>query len=559
MTGVYDMVKVRWYGPTIVLLMTVLTIMVAGPSLSQKIAHASKSEEIRLVQQSLENSSTLAQLSQAFRDVASTVKPSVVSIQVLQRSRRAPTRKNAPMGPEELFERWFNPHGRIPQSPPNPHQQIEPNANKGESYDQYNPLRPFGSGSGWVYAKGGYILTNNHVVTQRDGKTPADEIKVKFSDGRERIATIVGTDPKTDIAVLKVDGPVHPAKLATEETIAQGDMVFAFGSPFGIEFSMSQGIISATNRRNLQIISGDGFEDFIQTDAAINPGNSGGPLTNIYGHVVGMNTAIASRTGAFNGIGFAIPITMVQSIADQLIHNGSVERGFLGIGIQDLDSKLAKTYGLEGKGVLITKPLPGSPAEKAGLLANDIITEVQGRQVKTADALKNFVASHRPGKTLNVKVFRNGEYLDFDVTIAKRPDNATTMNMNDEMQEQLAPAEVPLAAGIETLKKLGIEQAQTFTPEIAKNGKVGFIPGVVIQGVRTGSEAQRKGLRAGSIITHIMSSENNFKDLQVTSLKMLSEEITKHNIDDGVRIRVSHHTRNGWIQVIVLLELPHNE
>ncbi|HCD31399.1 MAG TPA: hypothetical protein DER01_03265 [Phycisphaerales bacterium] len=312
------MVKVRWYGPTLVLLLTVLTIMVIGPSLSRQIVHAGKAEEIRLIQQSLEQSGTLAQLSQAFRDVASTVEPSVVSIQVLQKTngRRGSLPNGAPMGPEELFERWFNPHGRTPQQRQPNQQQDEEEI---EGYDQYNPLRPYGSGSGWVFNDQGYIITNNHVVTKQDGKTPADEIKVKFHDGRERIATIVGTDPKSDIAVIKVDGPVIPAKLADHESIAQGDIVFAFGSPFGIEFSMSQGIVSATNRRNLQIIGGDGFEDFIQTDAAINPGNSGGPLTNIYGHVIGMNTAIASRTGASNGIGFAIPITMVKSIADQIV------------------------------------------------------------------------------------------------------------------------------------------------------------------------------------------------------------------------------------------------
>lgn len=548
------MVKVRWYGPTLVLLITVLTIMVAGPSLSRRIAHAGKMEQIRLVQQSLEQSGTLAQLSQAFRDVASTVEPSVVSIQVLQRESRTSRRGNGtPMGPEELFERWFNPHGRTPQQ----QQPAEPeNKPDSQSYDQYNPLRPYGSGSGWVFNEAGYIITNNHVVTKQDGKTHADEIKVKFHDGRERIATIVGTDPKSDIAVIKVDGPVIPAKLADHETVAQGDIVFAFGSPFGIEFSMSQGIVSATNRRNLQIIGGDGFEDFIQTDAAINPGNSGGPLTNIYGHVIGMNTAIASRTGASNGIGFAIPITMVKSVADQIIETGKVERGFLGIGIQDLDSKLAKTYGLEGKGVLITKPIEGSPAEKAGLQANDIITEVQGREVKSADGLKNFVASHKPGETLKVKVFRGGEYKDFEVTIAKRPDDTSIVSMDDSDNMDAAPAEKPLDAGVVALKKLGIEEAGTFTEEMAKRADIDFIPGVVIEAVRPGSEAQRQGLRAGAIITHIMSAENSAKDLKVTDLKMLSEEIAKHNLNNGIRVRVSQPTRNGLIDRIILLELP---
>jgi serine protease Do len=538
--------------------MTVLTIMVAGPSLSRQIAHAHKTEEIRLIQQSLENSSTLAQLSQAFRDVASTVEPSVVSIQVLQRTKTVRNQGNGgalPMSPEDFMDRFFdmNPHGRSPRQQDTP----KPDENS-EDYDQYNPLRPYGSGSGWVYSKDGFIITNNHVVTKQDGKSPADEIKVKFHDGRERIATIVGTDPKTDIAVIKVEGPVIPAKLATQETIAQGDMVFAFGSPFGIEFSMSQGIISATNRRNLQIIGGDGFEDFIQTDAAINPGNSGGPLTNIYGHVVGMNTAIASRTGAFNGIGFAIPITMVASIADQIIETGHVERGFLGIGIQDLEPKLAKSFGLEGQGVLITKPIEGSPAEKAGLQANDIITEVQGRKVKTADALKNFVASHKPGQTLKVKVFRGGKFMDFDVTIAKRPENTAINSMNDieENQPQGDIVEKPLDKGVEALKKLGIEEAETWTEEMAKRVEVEYAPGVVIKTVRPGSEAQRQGLRAGTVITHIMSAENNAISLKVTDIKMLSEEIAKHNLTKGVRMHVSQPTRIGMVDRIIFLELP---
>ncbi len=549
------MVKVRWYGPTLVLLMTVLTIMVAGPSLSRQIAHAHKTEEIRLIQQSLENSGTLAQLSQAFRDVASTVEPSVVSIQVLQRANtnRRQGRGGLPMSPEDFMERWFdlNPHGRSPR------QQESTPQEEGEGYDQYNPLRPYGSGSGWVYSDDGYIITNNHVVTKQDGKTPADEIKVKFHDGRERIATIVGTDPKTDIAVIKVDGPVIPAKLATAETVAQGDIVFAFGSPFGIEFSMSQGIVSATNRRNLQIIGGDGFEDFIQTDAAINPGNSGGPLTNIYGHVIGMNTAIASRTGAFNGIGFAIPITMVTSIADQLIDTGHVERGFLGIGIQDLEPKLAKSFGLEGQGVLITKPIEGSPAEKAGLQANDIITEVQGRKVKTADALKNFVASHKPGQTLKVKVFRGGKYMDFDVTIAKRPENTAITSMNDiESMTEDQALDKPLNEGLESLKKLGIEDAEVWTKEMAEREKVDYAPGVVIKTVRPGSEAQRQGLRSGTVVTHIMDSQNSANSLEVTSVKMLTEEIAKHDLTKGVRLHVSQPTRIGMVDRIIFLELP---
>ncbi len=558
------MAKIHWYGPTLVLLLATLIVMIVGPSLSQQLTHVHKVEEIRLIQQNLEQSSTLEQLSQAFRGVAKVVEPSVVSIVVFQRatqqqkqgrsfnSPRSPGIDPRKMSPEELFERWFNPHGRSPfRGQP---QQTQPNNKPPEKkYDQFNPLRPYGSGSGWVFDNQGHIITNNHVITLRDGKTIADEIKIKFDDGRERIAKVVGVDPKTDVAVIKVDGPVVAAHIATEP-VAQGDMVFAFGSPFGIEFSMSQGIVSATNRRNLDIIRGDGFEDFIQTDAAINPGNSGGPLTNIRGQVIGMNTAIASRTGAFNGIGFAIPIHMVQRIAHQLIETGQVARGFLGIGIQDLDPKLARTYGLTGKGVLVTKPMPDSPADKAGLQANDIIIQIDGKNVKSASSLRNYVASNPPGSTLKIKVFRAGESHDFNVTLARRPDNLANVNFNSQKQTPDAP---PLnSEGIEILKKLGIEQASTFTETEAQRFKVDFIPGVLVGVVRPGSEAQRKGLRSGTLLTHIMSAENSAKDLKVDDLQQLSEELLKHDLTSGVRLRMSLPGRNGWQDLIVLLELP---
>ena len=178
--------------------------------------------------------------------------------------------------------------------------------------------------------------------------------------------------------------------------------------------------------------------------------------------------------------------------------------------------------------------------------------------MKTADGLKNFVASHRPGKTLNVKVFRGGEYMDFKVTIAKRPDDASSVDM-DKFTPEKAPEEMPVNEGIEAMKKLGIEEAKTFTEAIANQAKLPLIDGVVIEQVRAGSEAQRNGLRPGTIITAIMSSKNSFKDLKVTNLKMLSEEFAKHKLEGGVRLRVSQPSRSGWIERIVLLELPHAE
>jgi serine protease Do len=238
-------------------------------------------------------------LSEAFKDVARVVEKSVVSITVY--SKRPPTGGI----PEELLP--LLPPGRAP---------------KGNSeFDDYDVPQQYGSGSGWIYDTKGHIITNNHVI---DG---ADRIVVRFYDGSERDAKVVGVDTKTDIAVVKVKGDdLHPAKRA-DKPVDQGEIVFAFGSPFRFDFSMSQGIVSAKGRQ-LGILRGaQGYENFIQTDAAINPGNSGGPLTNIYGEVVGMNTAIASRTGAYNGLGFAIPVRMVEQVGDQLIENGKVSRG----------------------------------------------------------------------------------------------------------------------------------------------------------------------------------------------------------------------------------------
>ncbi|NJL31408.1 MAG: PDZ domain-containing protein, partial [Phycisphaerales bacterium] len=249
-----------------------------------------------------------------------------------------------------------------------------------------------GSGSGWVYSADGHIITNNHVIEE------ADRIEVRFFNGESMDAVVVGTDPKTDVAVIKVDATkLHASTLATEP-VEQGEIVFAFGAPFRFEFSMSQGIVSGQGRQLGILAERQGYENFIQTDAAINPGNSGGPLTNIYGQVVGMNTAIASRTGAFNGLGFAIPIDMVKKVVDELIATGTVQRGYLGIFIEELDPRMARTFGYDGKGVLVTNPIDGGPAAEAGVQRGDIITKVEGKPVSTPDELRNLVADLAPGK-----------------------------------------------------------------------------------------------------------------------------------------------------------------
>jgi len=346
----------------------------------------------------------------------------------------------------------------------------------------------------------------------------------------------VGTDRRTDLAVLKVEGPVIAARIA-KQPVEQGDMVFAFGSPLRFEFSMSQGIVSGKGRR-LDIIEG-GYEHFIQTDAAINPGNSGGPLTNIHGEVVGVNTAIASQTGFFSGIGFAIPADMVVQVADQLIATGRVTRGYLGVFIEDLDTRMAKTFGYDGKGVLVRQPIPGGPGDKAGLKPGDIIISVDNVNLEAADALRNHIASLPPGRSVALKIFRAGEHQTLQMTIGELP---------EQMAGALgSPDQAPntIEQGAELLMRLGLEQVTPFTEEIARRLNTDFIPGVLVGAVRPGSSAFAAGIGRGVIITHVMNQP-------IANVEDLIRELIKHDLTEGVRVQV---IANGVV-AFRLLELP---
>lgn len=513
--------RVRWYGPSILLLVTTFLVMVTGPRLARHIAWAQEDVKILRVKDSLARNGTLAELSQSFRQVVQAVEPSVVYIQVSSKRRG-----NGPGGAleEDLFKRFFGPDA-LPRD-------REDGGRDGEM-DRYNVPQTYGSGSGWVYDNLGHIVTNNHVIDN------ADVITIRFQDGSEREATIVGTDPKTDIAVLKIEGgDLHPASLAQDQA-EQGDIVFAFGSPFRFEFSVSQGIVSAKGRRLGILDNKQGYEDFIQTDAAINPGNSGGPLTNIYGQVVGMNTAIATRSGGYQGLGFAIPIDMVVNIVEQLIATGKVSRGYLGIYIADLDPKLARTFGYEGEGVLVENPIDGGPAIKAGVQRGDIISHIDGHKVGSADELRNLVAGLPPGTTLDLEVFRAGEQLELEITIAELPEQVASAGTKRD------PFEVRDEQGRELLRKLGIESATALTEEIAERLDIEFQPGVVIQSVRRGSVAAAGRLAPRQVITAVMGAP-------VDSVEQLVTELRKHDLSSGVRISVFERD----VRRFVLLELP---
>jgi len=544
--------RIKWYGPSLLLAATAVGVMAFGPEVARHIAWAQSDTKITLAKNELSENKSLAELSNAFRKVAQVVEPSVVSIVVSVKPKAknmGPAGRGGGNGNDDLLRRWFG-----PRSMPNPDPEEEGGEGEEEMPDGMSPApdgrndsysvpRVMGNGSGWVYDNLGHIITNNHVVQG------ADVITVRFHDGSEREAKIVGTDPKTDVAVIKVKpGDLHPASVA-KEVVQQGDIVCAFGSPFRFEFSMSQGIVSAKGRQ-LGILdqrdrSGNrvsGYENFIQTDAAINPGNSGGPLTNIRGEVVGMNSAIASKTGMFSGLGFAIPVDMVTSVSDQLIKNGRVSRGYLGILIRDLDAKMAKTFKYTGKGVLVESPIEGGPGAKAGMQDGDIITHLDGNAIGSGEELRRYVAGIKPGAKIDVKVFRDGKPLDLTVTVVEQPDQLAQGGSSSP----LPSGQVEKSA--EVLRRAGIESARTLSEEFVARFKLKpGTTGVLVEAVRPDSAAAAAGILRGSIVTDVMGKP-------ITKLDELVEQLEANGLSKGqsVRLRVVDPMGSRF----VLLELP---
>jgi len=351
-----------------------------------------------------------------------------------------------------------------------------------------NPPRDFKQqslGSGFIIDRNGYIVTNNHVI---EG---ADQVEVKLVNGEELEATIVGRDPKTDLALIKITGSddLMPLEMGDSDAVRVGSWVVAIGSPFGLEQTVTAGIVSAKGR----IIGSGPYDDFIQTDASINPGNSGGPLINMQGEVVGINTAIIA-TG--QGIGFAIPINMTKEIIPQLKEEGRVTRGWLGVGIQGVTPELAKSFGLEeAKGALVAQVFKDGPAEKAGLEQGDIIRGFDGKDIESSGDLPRIVASTPVGKTVPIRVLRNGTVVTLSATIA-------------EMEERTETAEA--SSG----KSLGIT-VQNLTPDIAKTLGLEGETGVVITRVEPGGPAAKADLRRGDVIQEVdRRSINNVEDFE---------------------------------------------
>jgi serine protease Do len=348
---------------------------------------------------------------------------------------------------------------------------------------QFNVPRQHGLGSGVIVTKDGYILTNNHVIDN------ADEVKVTLQDGREFTAKVIGRDPKSDVAVIKIDGkdlPVVP--MADSDTVQVGDVVLALGNPFGVGQTVTTGIVSATGRGNLGI---EDYEDFIQTDAAINPGNSGGALVDVEGRLIGINTAIYSRSGGNQGIGFAIPSDLARNVMDSLIKHGHVTRGYLGVMIQDVTPALAKEFKLkEATGALVGDVVPKGPADKAGLKNGDVVLDYNGKKVTDSRRLRLAVGETKPGTTVPVKILRDGATKTLEVTVQQLPGS-----------EQLAKNSSPNSSDNGTLNGVTVSDLDQQTRQELKLPE--NVKGVVITEVQPDSPAADAGLKQGDVIQEI--------------------------------------------------------
>lgn len=339
-----------------------------------------------------------------------------------------------------------------------------------------NKFKQRSLGSGFIIDRDGYIVTNNHVVQG------ADKIKVMLKDGREFDARIKGLDPNTDLALVKIDSDTDlpTVELGDSDALKVGEWVLAIGNPFGLEHTVTAGIISAKGR----VIGSGPYDDFIQTDASINPGNSGGPLINMAGKVVGINTAIIAGG---QGIGFAIPVNLARGIIEQLKTKGEVTRGWLGVGIQDLTKELKEYYGMkDGKGVLITQVFPGDPAAKAGLERGDIILEVNGQEVGTTRELSRMIAEASVGKEVDMVVLRKGTRMDFHIRLAKREDREIA-SMDKGMAEK---------------NEFGIS-VSNITPEIAQQFNLKDTRGVIVAEIEPEGKGGKAGILPGDIIMEI--------------------------------------------------------
>jgi serine protease Do len=442
--------------------------------------------------------------SKAFVSVVKATQPAVVNIRVEKSVKGS---GGFPGTPDEMFNNPFFEHFFGPQTPRSPSRQY----------------RQQGQGSGFIISRDGFILTNNHVVED------ADTITVRLSDEREFKAKLIGTDPQSDVALIQINdsGRLPALTLGDSDALEVGEWVIAIGNPFGLSQTVTVGVVSATGRNRMGI---NEYESFIQTDAAINPGNSGGPLLNTRGEVVGINSALFSRTGGYMGIGFAIPINMVKAIQGQLQKQGKVTRGWLGVAIQDVDENLAKSFDLkEARGILVSDVQADSPAASAGLRQGDVILRLDNIVLKDVSDLRNRVALIVPGTKATLRIIREGQEKDIEIAIGEQPANLGAMAQKSD--------------GTGMLSQFGLT-LQNLTPEIAEQlGYEKSQTGVIISAVEPGSPAATAGLEAGNLIEEVNKQK-------IGSIQQLQAELKKSSHPKRVLLRV----RSGnFSQYVVLI------
>src|SRR3989339_217300 len=420
----------------------------------------------------------------SFADLAERLKPSVVNISTTKIIRGGGVRspfEGSPLGRyfggDDFFERFF---GDTPQ----------------------REFKQKSLGSGFIISHDGYIFTNNHVVEQ------ADKILVKLSNGKEYDAKVIGKDAKTDIALIKIkpSESLPVADTGDSDKLRVGDWVMAIGNPFGLEQTVTVGIVSAKGR----VIGAGPYDNFIQTDASINPGNSGGPLFNMEGKGVGINTAIVAQG---QGIGFAIPISMAKTILPDLKATGKVTRGWLGVSVQDITEDIAKSMKLKDRnGALISDVFKGYPADKAGLKSGDVITEINGKEIKDTHELLIIIAAFRVGETVKIKILRDGQEKSVSITVAERKDQGE------------------IAAARNGGEAFGMT-VQEITPEIAKHLGLSIKKGVIVVDVQEGSTADEVGIQPQDIILQV-------NKVKVESIKDYAREIGKASEKGGILLLI---------------------
>lgn len=440
---------------------------------------------------------------QQFVDVVKAVKPSIVTIY---------TEKNVkiPANPWHQFFRGFG----------------DNQDNEGEREYKQNGL-----GSGIIISTEGYIITNNHVIQD------VDELTVRLVDDREFKATVIGSDPMTEVALVKIDANnLKAAKLGDSDQLEIGEWVLAIGSPLELNFTVTAGIISALGR-DIDIIRGEGYqiENFIQTDAAINPGNSGGALVNSRGEVIGINTAIATPTGNYIGYGFAVPINMSKKVVDDFINYGEIRRGYIGVGIEAMNQTKAKGVGLDNPvGVMINRVIADKAAARAGIKAGDVILEVEGVEVNKPNQLQARIGSHKPGDKVEILVWRYGKKIKFDVVLEGRDDTP-------------GKSEEPTVAHKDNVNSLGIVVQDLSDRQLEQ---LDLDHGVLIRDIEQGSSAFKEGLRQNDVVYEI-------DDKPVKSASELKESLD--DLDGGEVVRLQVRNRNsggGYFDRLVFIEIP---